>query len=90
MDVGGWLRDLGLGKYDAAFRENAIDEQVLHHLTAEDLKEIGVATVGDRRKLLAAIAQFAAPSPSAEPHAPLSAAQGPKPLRCQPSAARSP
>jgi hypothetical protein len=52
MDVGGWLRNLGLGKYEAAFRDNAIDEQVLRHLTAEDLKEIGVATVGDRRKLL--------------------------------------
>jgi SAM domain (Sterile alpha motif) len=40
-------------KYEAAFRDNAIDEQVLRDLTAEDLKEIGVAAVGDRRKLLA-------------------------------------
>ena len=70
MDVGGWLRNLGLGKYEVAFHENAIDEQVLRHLTAEDLKEIGVATVGDRRKLLAAIAELAAPSPSAEPRSP--------------------
>ena len=53
MDVGEWLRNFGLGEYQAAFRDNAIDEQVLRHLTAEDLKEIGVATVGDRRKLLA-------------------------------------
>ena len=78
MDVGGWLRNLGLGKYEAAFRDNAIDEQVLRHLTAEDLKEIGVATVGDRRKLLAAIAELAAPSPSAEPRSPPSAAERPK------------
>ena len=78
MDVGGWLRNLGLGKYEAGFRDNAIDEQVLHHLTAEDLKEIGVATVGDRRKLLAAIAELAAPSPSAEPRSPPSAAERPK------------
>ncbi len=78
MDVGGWLRNLGLGKYEAAFRDNAIDEQVLRHLTAEDLKEIGVATVGDRRKLLAAIAELGAPSPSAEPPSPPSAAQRPK------------
>ena len=35
--------------------DNGIDEAVLPQLTAEDLKEIGVATVGDRRKLLAAI-----------------------------------
>ena len=48
MDVGGWLRSLGLDKYEAAFRENGIDEQVLRHVTAEDLREIGVTTVGDR------------------------------------------
>ena len=78
MDVGGWLRILGLGKYEAAFRDNAIDEQVLPHLTAEDLKEIGVATVGDRRKLLAAIAELATPSPSMEPRSPPIAAQRPK------------
>jgi class 3 adenylate cyclase len=78
MDVGGWLRNLGLGKHAAAFHENAIDEQVLRHLTAEDLKEIGVATVGDRRKLLAAIAELATPSPWAEPHSPPGAAQRPK------------
>jgi class 3 adenylate cyclase len=78
MDIGGWLRNLGLGKYEAAFRDNAIDEQVLRHLTAEDLKEIGVATVGDRRKLLAAIAELAAPSPSAEPRSPPVAAQPPR------------
>ena len=53
MDVGGWLRNLGLDKYEAVFRENGIDEQVLRHVTAEDLREIGVATVGDRRKVLA-------------------------------------
>ena len=70
MHVGGWLRSLGLDKYETAFRENGIDEQVLRHVTAEDLKEIGVATVGDRRKLLAAIAELAAPSPSTEPRSP--------------------
>ena len=66
MDVGGWLRGLGLGKYEAAFRDNGIEEAVLPHLTVEDLKEIGVATVGDRRKLLAAIAALATPT-SSEP-----------------------
>src|SRR6516164_5442547 len=66
MDVGRWLRSLGLDKYEAAFRENGIDAQVLRHVTAEDLREIGVATVGDRRKLLAAITELAASSPSTE------------------------
>src|SRR5882757_10496224 len=56
MDVGGWLRSLGLEQYEAAFRENAIDDTVLPSLTAEDLKDLGVEIVGHRRKLLDAIA----------------------------------
>src|SRR5262245_50446881 len=44
------------GKYEAAFRDNEIDETVLPDLTAEDLKELGVTALGHRRKLLAAIA----------------------------------
>ena len=42
MDIVVWLRSLGLEKYEAAFRENEIDETVLPNLTAEDLKELGV------------------------------------------------
>ena len=56
MDVGGWLRGLGLGQYEAAFRENAIDDTVLPSVTSEDLKDLGVGIVGHRRKLLDAIA----------------------------------
>src|SRR5437660_12085261 len=56
MELGGWLRSLGLGQYEAAFRENAIDETILPRLTAEDLKDLGVGIVGHRRKLLDAIA----------------------------------
>lgn len=56
MDLGGWLRSLGLEQYEATFRENKIDETVLPHLTAEDLKELGVTALGHRRKLLDAIA----------------------------------
>src|ERR1700676_2805555 len=67
MDVGGWLRKLGLEQYEAAFRENRIDETVLPSLTAEDLKDLGVGFVGDRRKLLDAIAavraEASAPTP---------------------------
>src|ERR1700730_14882132 len=60
MDVGGWLRKLGLEQYEAAFRENRIDDTVLPSLTAEDLKDLGVGFVGDRRKLLDAIAALRA------------------------------
>jgi class 3 adenylate cyclase len=56
MDLGGWLRSLGLGKYEAAFRENDIDETVLPGLTHETLKELGVSSIGHRLKLLDAIA----------------------------------
>src|SRR6202171_4928203 len=56
MDLRGWLRSLGLERYEAAFRENEIDETVLPSLTAEDLKDLGVGIVGHRRKLLDAIA----------------------------------
>ena len=62
MDLGGWLRRLGLEQYEAAFRENRIDETVLPRLTAQDLKELGVGFVGDRRKLLDAIAALRASS----------------------------
>ena len=55
MDVVVWLRGLGLGRYEAAFRENDIDETVLSSLTHENLKELGVASLGHRVKLLDAI-----------------------------------
>ena len=73
MDLGGWLRSLGLGEYEAAFLENAIDDTVLPNLTAEDLKDLGVSIVGHRRKLLDAIAvlradaRAKAPRPDALP-----------------------
>jgi hypothetical protein len=56
MDVGDWLRTLGLQRYEAIFRENDVSGEVLGHLTADDLKELGVAGVGHRRQLLVAIA----------------------------------
>ena len=67
MDLGHWLRTLGLEQYEAAFREQKIDDTVLPSLTAEDLKELGVGYVGHRRKLLDALAalrtEAGAPAP---------------------------
>jgi hypothetical protein len=68
MDTAGWLRSLGLERYEAAFRENDIDETVLASLTHETLKEIGVTTVGHRLKLLDAIAALRTDA-GAKPHA---------------------
>jgi hypothetical protein len=67
MDIVVWLRSLGLGKYEAAFRDNEIDETVLPNLTAEDLKDLGVSIVGHRRKLLDAIAALRDDASAAAP-----------------------
>ena len=56
MDLGDWLRSLGLERYEAAFRENDIDQTVLSSLTHENLKELGVVSLGHRVKLLDAVA----------------------------------
>ena len=69
--VGAWLEGLGLGEYGEAFVENRIDWDVLAVLTADDLKDIGVRAVGDRRKLLSALEKLGdvesgTPSPSPE------------------------
>ena len=63
MDVGDWLRSLGLGQYEEKFRDNKIDADVLPRLTADDLKDVGVSAVGDRRRLLDAIAALAGATP---------------------------
>ena len=56
MDVAAWLRGLGLEQYASAFADNDIDGEILAELTADDLKGLGVASIGHRRKLIAAIA----------------------------------
>ena len=55
MDIGGWLRGLGLGQYEAMFRESEIDADVLPELTESDLTQLGVP-LGHRKRLLKAIA----------------------------------
>jgi hypothetical protein len=77
MDLGGWLRSLGLERYEAAFRENAVAPDVLRDLTDQDLEKIGVL-LGDRRRLLRAIAELdGAPSPA--PSSATSPAPAPSP-----------
>jgi class 3 adenylate cyclase len=88
MDVAGWLRDLGLGQYEANFRDNKIDADVLPHLTADDLKDIGVSAVGDRRKLIAAIAALADATPPAA--VPAALRQSEPPNRARGAAERRP
>ena len=85
MDIGDWLQSLGLERYEAAFRENEIDETVLPTVTAEDLKDLGVDVVGHRRKLLNAIsalradADAKAPPPTTAPRLTAAATAVPTP-----------
>jgi len=74
MDVADWLRQLGLERYAAVFRENDITAAILPSLTAEDLKDLSIASVGHRRRLLQAIAML-----RAQPQPTLETPQGPPP-----------
>src|SRR6516225_8729287 len=74
MDVGGWLRNLGLGQYEALFRASDIDADILPELTDVDLEKLGVS-LGHRKRLLRAISSLAAADTSAAP----SASTGAKP-----------
>ena len=58
QQIADWLKHLGLGQYAQRFAENDINFAILPHLTDQDLKEIGVASLGHRRQLLLAIAEL--------------------------------
>lgn len=85
--VSAWLESLGLGDYVAALRSHHIDEWALARLNEADLREIGVTSVGHRKRLMAAIMQRfataqAAPAPAPAP----STAPGPIPAPAPASA----
>ena len=63
QQIAEWLEKLGMSEYAQRFAENEIDVSVLRHLTDQDLKDIGVS-LGHRRKILAAIAEFAGAAPA--------------------------
>ena len=79
MDVADWLRGLGLDRYMPAFRDNDIDGEVLRRLTAEDQRELSVASIGHRRRLVDAIAALGAevPTRTSPANAPSAAAPSP-------------
>lgn len=60
MDVAAWLHDRGFDRYAKNFADNDIDADVLVTLTEADLKELGVWSLGHRRKLMAAIGELGA------------------------------
>ena len=65
MDVADWLRSLGLGQYEAVFRDSEIDADVLPELTDQHLKDLGVS-LGHRLKILRAIRALGGTAPSLE------------------------
>src|ERR1700739_594057 len=69
MDVGTWLKSLGLGQYEALFRASDIDADILSELTDVDLEKLGVS-LGHRKRLLRAISGLAAPETPATPSGP--------------------
>jgi class 3 adenylate cyclase/tetratricopeptide (TPR) repeat protein len=75
MDVGGWLRSLGLEKYEQAFIANAIDSDVLPELTEIDFEKLGIP-LGDRKRLMRAISPLVASSSRAVAKADAQNAQG--------------
>ena len=64
MDIVSWLRNLGFGRYEQAFIENAIDSDVLPELTEGDLEKLGIP-LGDRKRLIKAIREMLAGPPGA-------------------------
>jgi class 3 adenylate cyclase len=79
LDIDSWLRGIGLAQYTELFRANDIDGELLGRLTSDDLKEIGVASLGHRKQLLEAIAALGtggeAPSPTPAAATPTPAAE---------------
>src|SRR6476620_5025685 len=54
MEIGAWLRELGLSQHEAAFVANAIDWDVLQDLTEADFEKMGIP-LGDRKRLMRAL-----------------------------------
>jgi len=72
-EIGAWLEALHLGQYAQAFAEHDIDGTLLAQLSTDDLREIGIASLGHRKRILAAIAAARdgePPSPSDPPDNP--------------------
>ena len=68
-DIEMWLGSIGLAEYAMLFRENDLDVTLLPDLTNDDLKELGITSLGHRKQLLKAIAKLATDEKSDTPEA---------------------
>jgi class 3 adenylate cyclase/predicted ATPase len=80
LDIDGWLRGIGFAQYAEMFRANDINNELLGRLTNDDLKDIGVASLGHRKKLLEAIADLGSAPATAPAPAPVPATVAPPPI----------
>src|ERR1700683_5344953 len=84
QEIADWLKSLGMSEYAQRFAENDVDCTILGDLTDQDLKDLGVASLGHRRRLLRAIAAFGEPLGAAAPASP---GETYSPIALQPGAA---
>ncbi len=67
MDIERWLSQLGLDQYARTFADNDVDFAMLPRLTDADLKELGVNSLGHRKRMLFAISELATAASCATP-----------------------
>lgn len=87
-DIRQWLEGLGLGQYASVFAENHIDLTLARTLTNQDLRDLGIASLGHRKRLLQAIAALTVGAPSGG--VPSSAPSGPPAADLLPAPATPP
>jgi hypothetical protein len=61
QQVTDWPEQLGMPEYAQHFADNDIDFSILGDLTDQDLKDLGIASLSHRRKILRAIAKLDRP-----------------------------
>jgi len=67
MNVRNWLKGLALEEYADSFSENGVDASLLAELSNEDLKDLGIKRLVDRKSLLKAIAKLSGEAEAIEP-----------------------
>lgn len=78
LNLQDWLDRIGLSQYIPAFEENHIDGTILFELTNDDLKELGIQSLGHRKRLLAAIRDLVPETPPSTDATPLAPALAPE------------
>lgn len=67
--VGAWLRDNDLAEFQGAFSRAGVGREMLGLLGDEELRQMGIAALGPKRRILAAIQASLAPQVASFPHA---------------------